>query len=141
MELDEAIKRYADNAEYERAHGNLQGCLEFRQLAEWLKDYERLLEQQSCDDAISRQSVLDDIARIGLWKSEPKEVQAVAECLRAVEALAPVTPQPKTGQWLNDELIPNDISGHVHAECSICHKVRIVDNYCPNCGAKMEVEE
>lgn len=38
MTLDEAIKRYTDNAEYERTHGNLQGCLEFRQLAEWLKE-------------------------------------------------------------------------------------------------------
>lgn len=38
MTLDEAIKRYTDNAEYERTHGNLQGCLEFRQLAGWLKE-------------------------------------------------------------------------------------------------------
>lgn len=38
MTLDEAIERYMSNAEYERTHGNLQGCLEFRQLAEWLKE-------------------------------------------------------------------------------------------------------
>lgn len=38
MTLDEAIERYTSNAEYERTHGNLQGCLEFRQLAEWLKE-------------------------------------------------------------------------------------------------------
>jgi len=38
MTIDEVIKRYNDNAEYERTHGNLQGCLEFRQLAEWLKE-------------------------------------------------------------------------------------------------------
>lgn len=38
MTLDEAIKRYESNAEYERQHGNLQGCLDFRQLAEWLKE-------------------------------------------------------------------------------------------------------
>ena len=36
--LDEAIKRYTDNAEYERTHGNLQGCLEFKQLVKWLKE-------------------------------------------------------------------------------------------------------
>lgn len=41
--IDEAIERYKNNAEYERTHGNLQGCLDFRQLAEWLKDYKRLL--------------------------------------------------------------------------------------------------
>jgi len=38
MTLDEVIERYTRNAEYERTHGNLQGCLEFRQLAEWLKE-------------------------------------------------------------------------------------------------------
>ena len=38
MSIEEAIKRYSINAEYERTHGNLQGCLEFRQLAEWLKE-------------------------------------------------------------------------------------------------------
>lgn len=54
MNLDEAIDRYTNNAEYERTHGSLHGCLEFRQLAEWLKDYKRLLEQQPCDDAVSK---------------------------------------------------------------------------------------
>ena len=40
MTIDEAIKRYKNNAEYERTHGNLQGCLEFRQLAKWLEQYQ-----------------------------------------------------------------------------------------------------
>ena len=38
MTINEAIQRYTDNAEYERGHGNLQGCLEFKQLANWLKE-------------------------------------------------------------------------------------------------------
>ena len=38
MTIDEAIKRYTDNAEYERTHSNLQGCLDFKQLAKWLKE-------------------------------------------------------------------------------------------------------
>ena len=45
MTIDEAIKRYADNAEYERTHGNLQGCLEFKQLVKWLKELKQLEEQ------------------------------------------------------------------------------------------------
>ena len=45
MTLDESIKRYTDNAEYERTHGNLQGCLEFRQLAEWLSELKQLRER------------------------------------------------------------------------------------------------
>ena len=51
--IDEAIKRFQSNAEYERTHGNLQGCLEFRQLAEWLCKYQKIQEivkntQQLC---------------------------------------------------------------------------------------------
>ena len=51
MTLDEAIKRYTSNAFYEKSDGNLQGYLEFNQLAEWLKNYKRLLEQEPCEDA------------------------------------------------------------------------------------------
>lgn len=42
IKLDEVIKRYKNNAEYERTHGNLQGCLEFRQHAEWLEELKQL---------------------------------------------------------------------------------------------------
>jgi len=46
MTLDEAIKRYADNAGYERAHGNLQGRLEFKKLVNWLKELKQLRDRQ-----------------------------------------------------------------------------------------------
>ena len=45
MTIDEQITIFEHNAEYERTHGNLQGCLDFRQLVEWLKDYQILLGQ------------------------------------------------------------------------------------------------
>ena len=45
MTLDEAIKRFSGNAEYERTHGSLQGCLEFRQLVEWLTELKESKEQ------------------------------------------------------------------------------------------------
>lgn len=45
--------------------------------------------------------------------------------------------EEKAGTWLHEELVPDDVTGHVMAECSNCHATRIVDNYCPNRGAKM----
>ena len=42
MSIDETIKRFQRNAEYERTHGSLQGCLEFRQLAEWLEQLQKI---------------------------------------------------------------------------------------------------
>lgn len=41
------------------------------------------------------------------------------------------------GRWIGEVVIEN---GHTLQECSVCHKLRIVDNYCPNCGAKMDGE-
>ena len=52
MKLDEPIERCTSNAEYERTHGNLQGFLEFKQLAKWLRDYKRLLEREAVLDKI-----------------------------------------------------------------------------------------
>ena len=42
--IDEVITRFKHNAEYERTHGDLQGCLEFRQLAEWLEQLQKIQE-------------------------------------------------------------------------------------------------
>lgn len=55
-----------------------------------------------------------------------------AEAIKATPTadIAPVV----HGRWFYHTLI----DGHIHAECSECHKIRIIDNFCPNCGAKMD---
>lgn len=42
--------------------------------------------------------------------------------------------RPK-GEWLHEQLIPDDITGHTYGECSNCGHIRIIDNFCPHCGA------
>lgn len=75
ISLDEAIKHAekvaeekeseAQNLEYSKLDWKYEAnqcsecAKEHRQLAEWLKDYKRLLEQEPCEDAISRQAVLE----------------------------------------------------------------------------------
>lgn len=49
------------------------------------------------------------------------------------------TVEPKHGHWINhfNDLFPADGS----VECSVCHEyegIMVNDNYCPNCGAKMD---
>ena len=59
MTIDEAIERYTSNAEYERTHGSLQGCLEFRQLAKWLKElraYRKMYRKEHVDDFLRTES-------------------------------------------------------------------------------------
>ena len=48
MKLEEAIEMYISNAEHERTHGSLQGCMDFKQLAEWLKELKQYRENQEC---------------------------------------------------------------------------------------------
>ena len=50
LDIDEEIKKFESNAEYERTHENLRGCQEFKKLAEWLKELKEL-----------RHEVMDDI--------------------------------------------------------------------------------
>lgn len=40
------------------------------------------------------------------------------------------------GRWLHE----TEIEGHACGECSACHKIRVIDNFCPNCGADMREE-
>lgn len=98
----------------------------------------KALEQQSCDDCISRQAVLDMMQ----MKMGGKELY------KAVYDLPSVTPQLKTGHW---EWVQYDGNcGNWH--CSECRHIARYSlnkddrggvpwfNYCPVCGAKMEVE-
>lgn len=62
--IEEAITRYKNNAEYERTHGDLQGCLEFRQLAEWLKELKQLREQTSWIPVSERLPKIADVYRV-----------------------------------------------------------------------------
>ena len=71
-----------------------------------------------------------------LLNDAPEQVsysrEDAADCIRYMDAadVAPV----RHGRWLHHTMI----GGHIHAECSECHKVRIIDNYCPNCGCRMD---
>ena len=81
---------------------------------------------QSCEDAISRQAVRHILNHevkmpIKVWK----------KVFELVDDLPPVTPQPKTGHWIQENSV---------LICSICDaRVARYDKYpyCPNCGAKM----
>ena len=67
------------------------------------------VKPQPCEDAVSRQAVLDTIARVGLWKKDTKEVHTVSECLREVEKLPPVNPQERIGHCKDCKCFGYDI--------------------------------
>jgi len=95
----------------------------YGQLAEWLRDYKRLLEQQPCDDCISRQAVLDQTY---LWsKDEFLRVTNPFDYLRKkINSLSPVTPQSKTGhckdcKWWKDSDGLYRRGGNAESQCPI----------------------
>lgn len=99
----------------------------------------KALEQEPCEDCISRQAVLDiDFKKIILTTAKPAEMIE-----QKVKALPSVNPQPKTGHWI----LRNDINGEYQCdECGMFSGLskfdveearRKLSNFCPNCGAKM----
>lgn len=99
--------------------------------------WEKYVEQKPCEDAISRQAVLDIVDSYSESQSNVKDV--TQDIISDIVALPPVTPQPKTGHWIN-------IDGGV--ECDKCGKwyphALIAKNeikFCSECGAKMVEQE
>jgi hypothetical protein len=98
--------------------------------------WEKYVEQETCDDAISRQAVLDKM------KERDEEVSCLTT--KDVRDLPTVKPQPKTGHWIladeqNKEDVENDNYRYICSECqcSDIHAKGTVVPYCWKCGAKM----
>ena len=96
----------------------------------------------TCEDAISREAAIRAIEALQrpIMREESNYYQfkfsGMSEALGAVENLPSVTPQQKTGRWIFDEILDK------HYYCSECKSMGVdYWDYCPNCGAKMEVEE
>lgn len=85
----------------------------------------KALEQEPCEDCISRQAAIDAI-----YDNEYKK-----DMRKALEQLPSVTPARSKGKWiyLNDEI---EIYDHWY-QCSVCHKESFEYHFCPYCGAEM----
>jgi hypothetical protein len=108
------------------------------------------LEQESCEDCISREPFTDSTICEGFSCNEcsfnrKNEGGCILE--ERVKALPPVTPKPKTGHWEWVQYDYNSKLGDWH--CSECRSVVMecvskeekggipLYKYCPQCGAKM----
>lgn len=121
----------------ERLRGILTEAVEFENSVCYVTEEDRepleiaikALEQEPCEDAISRQAIIDEM----------EKRHAEGDCITKgfVKNLPPVNPQVKTGHWIYvDEC-------HEHGRCSECGygSVDLVGgelwNFCPNCGCRM----
>lgn len=87
------------------------------------------LKAQPCEDAVSRESVLEVV-------NNPLNIKLD----KIIEKLPPVTPKQRTGKWIP---ITNKNGTRIALRCDACGespKHAIESDFCPNCGAKMEGE-
>lgn len=122
MTREEAINRYIMPALKRTWNDNL--CAEI----------EQALEQEPCDNAISREWLKTAIHNFyyGL-KHTPteKDIQAY------IDVAPSVNPQERTGHWIEDNR-----GFYIYAKCSECGSVHdTATNYCPNCGCLMDRTE
>lgn len=114
-----------------------------------IRDLEAL-EQQPCEDAISRKEALEALEQEEplVWCDGADEIAAHNQWSSDVDTIKnmpSVQPKPKTGQWVLLDECSN--SGYY---CSECHKKLVKEGwsgtvkkikFCPNCGAKLESEK
>ena len=105
----------------------------------------KALEQEPCEDAISRQAVMDNLCDgCELFRNGEQACFTGCEEYHFLVTLPPVEPQQKIGQWIKSR----DCYGNNHFTCSFCGNDIATkydgiwkDNYCSNCGAKMQESE
>ena len=112
----------------------------------------KALEQEPCEDCISRQVTLDGIEELkrSPWATERRNgfEYLIKEALEVVADLCvkqaqPVAPKPKMGEWLCSDDI------YAQAVCSLCKEnlgepfgyAKKYFKYCPNCGAKNGIKQ
>lgn len=88
----------------------------------------KMLEQEPCSDAISRQWLMRKAIERFYTTNYFNHIT------KMIEEAPSVTPkEPKTGEWIAD------VDGYTCSECGVFNTDD--DNFCPNCGADMRGEE
>ena len=113
----------------------LEDNIDYAGISEAYKIAFKALEQEPCEDCISRQAVLD------IFAEKADATRPYSEAWETVKKLPPVTPQPKTGHWEK-----NTDGLFCFHTCSCCGNLapkvgQYFPPYCPECGARMAESE
>lgn len=123
-------------------------------LREWIKIF---VKQEPCEDAVSRKDVEEMIFRMGSVEELEIDFAKLLLMSRELNKLPSIKQEPKIGHWIKIGDRGLGWSDTVICKCSECeyqkefrgkfdgHNLIVdterADNYCSNCGAKMESEK
>ena len=117
-----------------------------RTIANGIQQESRSEIPNTCGDAISREAAIRAIEALQrpIMREESNYYQfkfsGMSEALGAVENLPSVTPQQRTGRWIDIQYFKSDDT-YYRPKCPFCNaEPKEYSNYCPDCGAKMEVD-
>ena len=116
------MSRLIDGDAFQELYGDLKEDVE---KVERMKEY------------IEREAAKEEILSWAVCINHPELLnkEDTMYCIASLPAadVAPV----RHGRWIGE---PVDIDGHTAMECSECHKIRVLDEYCSSCGARMDKE-
>ena len=120
---------------------NLTGMVEDNQNSDYdmaLKMAIKVLEQEPCEDAVSRQVVLKEIPV--LWNGNGDKDYCMETLRDFVTELPPVTPTRKHGEWERETFdLGAELPIRVGYQCSECgNDFDSEFNFCPHCGSDMK---
>jgi len=136
MRREEAIKIMKNYPEWHHFHESEEKAFRMGLKA---------LEQEPCEDAISRQAAIKAAMQDVNDKRTNGFIAGATRAANRIKLLPPVNPQPKTGHWIRwyeQKEYKLYIDNIPHYKCSECgkeydpHSSQFI-KYCNECGAKM----
>jgi hypothetical protein len=99
-------------------------------------DILELLEQEPCEDCISRQGAIIQLSHNKTGGDDCDVI--IQKDIETIKALPSVTPQPKVGHWI--DIMVGDMPAQVCDQCKTFYPLSYTGgghNYCPSCGSRM----
>lgn len=139
----ECLKRETSGTDFDCNNSNCDECSLCYEQGNMVEQKEALdmaikaLEQQPCEDTISRQAAID-----ATWfePSYTDPLNVLTEVRDRLKALPSAQPERKKGKWI-------DYSDEGYVECPFCHSATNCDgnkdelHFCFSCGADLRGEQ
>ena len=85
---------------------------------------------------MTKEEAIEELEFDEHFETDSKKKEAYSMAIKALKR------EPKTGRWIDRIMEENADYDAIKYRCSKCGELFCCnDNFCPNCGAKMESEE